>query len=276
MVNKHQASFLANHHLSLAKDPSSTILRELYTLVPRLATNVYYVYTPFKNVVLEAIKHKHIEEVNHKAVSTLQSKLIRGKPSDISSYIRAYGLGFNDSIILGRDSSYLMEQLLWRIFYYQAEVDDESLTTYKWKIDKELQEKFFNARTGFPVIDASIHCLKKTGKLSNKLRMTVASFFCKNMLQPWMDGEKFFAKYLEDYDRVVNRGNWIWCSQLRYDNQQFIRFLKPDIQLKKLLQSEEGREWYEEWRMSPCDEVIDWDSSCRRYREWKNLHKKNV
>lgn len=276
MSNKFQLSFLAKHKLTLKENVEREVLEELYTLVPRLASNVYYVYTPFKKVVLEAIKHKHIEAIDHTAIKSLQPKLIKGKPSDISSFVTAYGLGFNDSIILGRDSTYLMEQLLWRVFYYQAEVDDEELTKYKWKVDRELQDKFFKGHTGFPIIDAAINCLKSTGKLSNKLRMTLASFFCKNMLQPWMDGEKFFAKYLEDYDRVLNRGNWIWCSQLRYDNQIFIRFLKPEIQLKKLLQSEEGREWFEKWKTPKHEEILDWNESCIRYREWKIHHKKNV
>ena len=139
-----------------------------------------------------------------------------------------------------------------------------------------MQEKFFFARTGFLIIDASIACLRSTGKLNNKLRMVVASFFCKNLLQPWMDGEKFFAYFLEDYDEKVNKGNWIWCSQIKFDNQIFIRFFNPDLQLKKILKTDYGEEWFKIWKQKEFPKIIDWKQSCDNFRIWKRKVSKKV
>ncbi len=276
MVNKYQKQFLVQHHLTLANDPQEIVLKELYQVVPSL-DHPYRVFGAFKKKVLVAIKGKHFEAVNKKHISYLKSMILPNRESDISSHVRALGLGFIDSIVLSREtkSPYLLEQLLWRAFYYQADVDDKDLQRSIWKVNHRAQEKFFKGKTGFPLIDASVNCLVHTGKLPNKLRMLLATFFCKNMIQPWMDGEKFFSKYLEDYDRVVNRGNWIWCSQLRYDNQQFVRFLHPYRQLKILLKTEEGKLWYSKWKKTEeYPEMLNWEESCKAYRDWKKTIKK--
>lgn len=281
-MNKHQQSFLRSIHISKSNidfdNLRKTIRTELYSTLPDLRQE-YSVFGPFKRNVLNGIKRKTLTPVDKTTIRKLTSYLERvdnvNNPTDVSPYVVAYQLGFIDSIIIAKSlkSKYLLEQFLWRIFYYQANVDDHLLRDYdiyKWSVDKELQRKFFRGETGYDLIDAAIHCLIETGKMTNKVRMTVASFFCKNMLQPWMDGEKFFAKYLEDYDEVINRGNWIWCSQIRFDNQIFIRFLKPEIQLKKLLKTKEGQDWYNIWKVEKkSEEIIDWNKSCDRYRKWK-------
>ena len=269
MTNHFQRRFVRERGFQLT---DSKLIDELYYVVPDLRSRdrPFRVFGAFKTHILESIKHKHLQAVNKKAVKVLLPMIHPNKPSDISSHVRALGLGFIDSIVIAKEmkSGYLLDQFLWRAFYYQADVDDVELQQHNWHVDKKLQAKFFAGKTGFPIIDASINQLIHTGKLPNKLRMVVASFFCKNMLQPWMHGEVFFSKYLEDYDRVLNRGNWIWCSQLRYDNQQFIRFFKPENQLKAWLKTEGGSEWYDTWKTKECPEIIDWDKSCDRYRKW--------
>ena len=274
--NRFQKAFLQSHGLTLKH---SNLMEEFRAIFSDIKT--YRVFGAYKKVVIAKLRTigSRLAPTSVKTIKSILAIIKRRNVNqivegfDISSYVVAYGLGFNDSIIIARHmrSKYLLEQFLWRAFYYQADVDDNSLREYKWSVSKRLQSSFFKGQTGYALVDASVICLRKTGKLSNKLRMVIASFFCKNLLQPWMDGEKFFGKYLEDYDRVVNRGNWIWCSQLRYDNQQFVRFFSPDLQLKKLLKTSNGREWYEQWKQPEYKKIIDWNESCKHYRAWRKL-----
>ena len=50
--------------------------------------------------------------------------------------------------------------------------------------------------------------------MHNRLRMVVASFLTKNLGIDWRLGEKWFRKYLIDYDEAVNIGNWQWSASV--------------------------------------------------------------
>ena len=67
-------------------------------------------------------------------------------------------------------------------------------------------------RTGFPLIDAAMRCLRATGTMHNRLRMVAASFFVNDLLLDPAEGEAWFARYLLDFDLASNRGNWRWCA----------------------------------------------------------------
>ena len=46
--------------------------------------------------------------------------------------------------------------------------------------------------TGYPIIDAGMRELWKTGYMHNRLRMITGSFLVKNLLLHWHHGEKWF------------------------------------------------------------------------------------
>lgn len=267
-ANKFQRSYVKSLNIIMKKP---LVREELMSTIPDIPT--YRVYSAFRKAVLSRMQFKDLRPIQPDVVNHLVSAL-KGNVSDrnnISNYVAAVGLGFIDSMIVAYrlHSEYLTTQFLWRAFYYQADIHDPVLRSYKWKINKTHQELFFQGKTGYKLIDAANTYLRSTGKLDNRMRMIVASFFCKNLLQPWMDGAEFFKKYLEDYDEVLNTGNWIWCSQIRYDNQQFVRFFHPDLQLKKLLKTSSGIAWYNEWKQPDYQPIINWEDSCLRYREWR-------
>ena len=66
--------------------------------------------------------------------------------------------------------------------------------------------------TGFPIIDAGIRELLKTGFMHNRVRMIVAMFLTKDLHIDWRLGEQFFAQHLLDGEIASNNGGWQWSA----------------------------------------------------------------
>ncbi len=87
-------------------------------------------------------------------------------------------------------------------------------------------------KTGYPLVDAAIRQLLETNWMHNRLRMVVASFLTKNLGIDWRLGEKWFRKYLIDYDEAVNIGNWQWSASVWADPKP-VRIFNPLLQSEK-------------------------------------------
>lgn len=142
---------------------------------------------------------------------------------------------------LGQDHS-LIRQLFWRDFFTHIAYDSPFIFghAYKKKYDDlvwNYNENFFKAwregKTGFPIIDAGMRQLNRTGFIHNRVRMLVASFLIKDLHIDWRLGEKYFAQKLVDYDPAVNNGNWQWVASTGCDSQQYFRIFNPWLQQKK-------------------------------------------
>ncbi|BBI31389.1 cryptochrome/photolyase family protein [Cohnella abietis] len=126
-------------------------------------------------------------------------------------------------------------QLAWRDFYiYQAHMDPRFFR-YEKEFDlSPLNEQYFRAwsegKTGIPIIDAAMRELNETGCMPNRLRMVTAMFLTKNLLCPFTYGERYFRLKLMDYDNVLNRGGWLWCSSLGFDAAPYFRIMNPVTQ----------------------------------------------
>ena len=79
----------------------------------------------------------------------------------------------------------------------------------KWVNDKKMFEAWKNGKTGFPIVDAGMNELNKTGFMHNRVRMITSSFLCKQLLIDWRWGEKYFALKLNDYEMsaMLETGN---------------------------------------------------------------------
>jgi deoxyribodipyrimidine photo-lyase len=58
--------------------------------------------------------------------------------------------------------------------------------------------------TGFPLIDACMKCLEKTGWLNFRMRAMVVSFFCHHLDQDWRDGVYHLAQLFLDYEPGIH------------------------------------------------------------------------
>jgi deoxyribodipyrimidine photo-lyase len=136
----------------------------------------------------------------------------------------------------------LIRELIWREFFahilyaYPNVVGQSYQPRYRsieWVNNKTAFEKWQNGLTGFPLVDACMRELNKTGYMHNRGRMVVASFLIKTLLIDWRWGEKYFAQKLTDYDLASNNGNWQGISGTGVDMKPYFRDMNPWIQSSK-------------------------------------------
>ena len=133
-------------------------------------------------------------------------------------------------------------ELIWREFFMQIlyhfpRVVNESFRqkydNIQWLNDEAQFEKWCQGMTGFPLVDAGMRELNRTGYMHNRVRMVVASFLTKHLLIDWRWGEAYFAEKLLDYELSSNNGNWQWAAGTGCDAAPYFRVFNPSEQLKK-------------------------------------------
>lgn len=136
----------------------------------------------------------------------------------------------------------LLRQLYWRDFFTHIAFNFPHIfgrpfklnyNNIEWSEDRKKFELWCNGKTGFPIVDAGMRQLNKTGFMHNRVRMIVGSFLVKDLHLNWLWGEKYFAQKLVDYDPSVNNGNWQWCASTGCDSQPYFRIFNPWLQQKK-------------------------------------------
>jgi deoxyribodipyrimidine photo-lyase len=137
----------------------------------------------------------------------------------------------------------LLSEIIWREFWYQIAYFfpftydlefQERRRSIEWKKDEISYEweMFQKWKTWYPLVDAAIRQLIETNWMHNRLRMVVASFLTKNLGIDWRLGEKWFRKYLIDYDEAVNTWNWQWSASVGADPKP-VRIFNPLLQSEK-------------------------------------------
>lgn len=97
----------------------------------------------------------------------------------------------------------------------------------------EIIAAWVEGRTGFPIVDAGMRQLARTGWMHNRLRMLTASFLTKILLVDWRVGERVFMQRLVDGDPAANNGGWQWCASTGTDASPYFRIFNPLLQSKK-------------------------------------------
>lgn len=135
-----------------------------------------------------------------------------------------------------------LKELIWREFFMQIlwhfphTINSSFRPKYdaiQWKNDENLFQKWCEGKTGYPMVDAGMRELNKTGHMHNRVRMVVASFLCKHLLIDWKWGETYFAQKLLDYEQSSNVGNWQWAAGSGVDAAPYFRIFNPTEQIKK-------------------------------------------
>lgn len=136
-----------------------------------------------------------------------------------------------------------LNELIWRDFYRHVLYQWPNLikgvsfnTRYAglpWRNDTQAFQAWCNGQTGYPIIDAAMRQLKRTGWMHNRLRMVVASFLTKHLLIDWRWGEQYFMRHLIDGDFSANNGGWQWAAGTGCDAQPYFRIFNPTVQSEK-------------------------------------------
>ena len=178
----------------------------------------------------------------------------------------------------------LIDQLYWREFFYylgfynpkilEGKSLKEKYNKIKWENNQKLLNLWKNGKTGFPVVDAGIREMNKTGFMHNRARLITSGFLIKTLKCDWRLGEKYFAQTLVDYDPLVNNGNWQWSSGSGADSQPYFRILSPWRQaLNNDPQCEYIKKWIPELINIPNSDILNWNKS---YYKYKNIYIKPI
>ncbi|MGN6499878.1 MAG: cryptochrome/photolyase family protein, partial [Tsuneonella sp.] len=97
--------------------------------------------------------------------------------------------------------------------------------------------------TGYPIVDAGMRQLWRTGWMHNRVRMITASFLIKHLLIDWRIGERWFWDTLFDADYANNGVNWQWVAGTGVDSSMFVRIMAPLAQSEKFAAADYIREY---------------------------------
>jgi deoxyribodipyrimidine photo-lyase len=134
------------------------------------------------------------------------------------------------------ERSKFLDELIWREFYvhllyHRPDVEKQAFNPkfrdLQWENDPAKIERWKEGRTGFPIVDAGMRQLNRTGWMHNRVRMIVASFLVKDLLVDWRIGERYFMTKLLDGDLAPNNGGWQWAASTGCDPQPYFRIFNP-------------------------------------------------
>jgi deoxyribodipyrimidine photo-lyase len=173
------------------------------------------------------------------------------------------------------ENEMFLSELIWREFFMQIlfnhprVVSENFRVKYdqvEWINNPEDFEKWKNGETGFPMVDAGMRQLNKTGYMHNRLRMVTAGFLCKHLLIDWRWGEAYFAQKLLDFELSSNNGNWQWAAGTGCDAAPYFRVFNPETQHKRFdPDSQFIREWIPEYGTSSyVSKMVDHDFARKR------------
>ena len=137
------------------------------------------------------------------------------------------------------DGTKFLSELGWREFSYQLLYHNPELAetclqnkfeAFPWRDDAEALEAWKRGETGYPIVDAGMRELRRTGYMHNRVRMIAASFLIKHLLIDWREGEKWFWECLVDADPANNSASWQWVAGCGADAAPYFRIFNPILQ----------------------------------------------
>jgi len=177
-----------------------------------------------------------------------------------------------------RDTEAFLRQLGWREFSYHLLAHHPDLPDHPlrpefarlpWRDDALAMGTWRRGKTGYPIVDAGMRQLWRTGWMHNRVRMIAASFLVKDLLLPWQAGERWFWETLVDADLANNSASWQWVAGCGADAAPYFRVFNPVLQGRRF--DPDGsyvRRWIPELARLP-DEAVHhpWSASETTLRE---------
>ena len=143
---------------------------------------------------------------------------------------------------LDTNADSFLSELGWREFSYNLLYNRPELPTrnlqkkfdrFPWREDAAALRRWRRGETGYPIVDAGMRELWRTGYMHNRLRMIVGSFLVKNLMLHWHHGERWFWDTLLDADLASNSASWQWIAGCGADAAPYFRIFNPVTQGKR-------------------------------------------
>ncbi|UII56830.1 DNA photolyase family protein [Cytobacillus spongiae] len=200
--------------------------------------------------------HQNRDVPSHDGTSRLSPYLTFGQISARSMFLELKKIP---------DSEEFIRQLLWREFSYyllwhfpHSSVDslNNQFHSFQWDQNQALYKVWTEGNTGYPIVDAGMRELWKTGYMHNRVRMIVASFLTKHLLLPWQKGAEWFWDTLLDADLANNSLGWQWVAGTGVDSAPYFRIMNPIIQGEKFdSEGEYIKRWIPSLRNMPSEYI---------------------
>ncbi|MCG3180261.1 MAG: Deoxyribodipyrimidine photo-lyase [Phycisphaerae bacterium] len=139
----------------------------------------------------------------------------------------------------GASADAFRRELGWRefahhlLFHFPTTVDaplDRRFARFGWRRDAAALRAWQRGCTGYPIVDAGMRQLWRTGWMHNRVRMIAASFLVKDLLLDWRDGAAWFRSTLVDADLANNTLAWQWSAGCGADAAPYFRVFNPVAQ----------------------------------------------
>ena len=162
-------------------------------------------------------------------------------PRQVWHGVKTFAAKHAMSAVQWRGSQFLKE-LGWRefahhlVFHFPRTPEEpwrRQFAKFPWRRDEKQLRAWQRGRTGFPMVDAGMRELWATGWMHNRVRMIAASFLVKDLLQPWLEGARWFWDTLVDADLAQNSLGWQWAAGCGADAVPYFRIFNPAMQGEK-------------------------------------------
>jgi deoxyribodipyrimidine photo-lyase len=164
-----------------------------------------------------------------------------------------------------RGAQVFLSEVGWREFAYHLLYHFPQTTSaplrpdfaaFPWQKNALLLRAWQQGLTGYPIVDAGLRQLWRTGWMHNRVRMIVASFLVKHLRISWQEGAAWFWDTLVDADLASNTLGWQWSAGCGADAAPYFRIFNPILQGVKFdLAGDYVRRWVPELGRLP-DEFL--------------------
>lgn len=158
------------------------------------------------------------------------------------------------------DSTYwIYFELLWReYFYWYGRKHQDRLFCFSGitpqtptsSFDKQRFEAWVQGETLYPIVNACMKQLQRTGYMSNRGRQLVASCLIHELALDWRYGAAYFESQLIDYDVGSNWGNWQYLAGVGADPRSSRQF---NLQKQTEIYDPDGR-FIQKWTQHDGEE----------------------
>jgi deoxyribodipyrimidine photo-lyase len=174
---------------------------------------------PGREGVSRLSPHLHFGEIGPRQVWTAAANATGGDPlgdKGAETYLREIG----------------WREFAHYVLYHWPHTPEQPLqerfAAYPWRDDYgDLLRAWQRGQTGYPMVDAGMRQLWRTGWMHNRVRMLVASFLVKNCRIPWQEGARWFWDTLVDADLASNTLGWQWTAGCGVDAAPYFRIFNP-------------------------------------------------
>lgn len=214
---------------------------------PNWSEGIFDVWTPGEAGALgrlESFLDEHLQGYkknrdvpSRPATSKLSPHLHFGEISPRTIWHQARTAGLSAG--LETDLGHFLSEMGWREFSHDLLNNNPQMATeplqpkfkaFPWAENNDDLRAWQQGQTGIPIVDAGMRELWQTGWMHNRVRMIVASFLVKNLMQPWQAGEAWFWDCLVDADPANNPAGWQWVAGCGADAAPFFRIFNPVTQ----------------------------------------------